>query len=98
LRSDTYAYASARKRPLDSYSSRRSPSAIILYDMGDYVPGKDEYLELCEECPFEECIRTEGDFSPYRPSAKGVRDYPGCPVWEAGKEVYEERYGSKTAK
>ena len=62
--------------------------------MGEYHPGKDEYLELCEECPFYDCIRPEGAFSSYRKPAPGVQEFSGCPVWEQGKKNYEERYGS----
>lgn len=42
----------------------------------------DPWLEVCECCPLPDCIRLEGDLSPY---SNGSRRYPGCAIWE-GKE------------
>ena len=49
---------------------------------GEYQPGKDKMLELCELCQLEDCIRAEGDFR----NIGAWSDYPGCLIWEKENE------------
>lgn len=51
------------------------------YEMGEYQPGKDRLLHLCEQCQLDDCIRPEGDFR----SIGAWGDYPGCLIWEEAK-------------
>jgi len=51
------------------------------YNIGEYQPGKDKMLYLCEQCPLPDCIRGEGDFQ----NSGSSYDYPGCLIWEMAK-------------
>ena len=77
MRSDNHSLISAARIPLGSYAKDNSGVHRNVYEIGEYVPGKDEYLELCDKCPFEDCIRPEGEFWAYRKPAPGVREFPG---------------------
>lgn len=91
MRSDNHSLISAARIPLGSYAKDNSGVHRNVYEMGEYVPGVDEYLELCGFCPFEDCIRHEGEMAAYKPSAIPSRQYHGCLVWEQGKIDYEEK-------
>jgi len=88
VRRDNRAIISASRTGVAGDELPEKRARIYLYKRGEPIPGRDPWQHYCEECPFDDCIRTEGDMSPL---GMWGREYPGCPIYdEALRQKGEE--------